>query len=130
MNAYQFIEQNGLKKAQEVLSCAPKWATDINSDFEYGKADCSYRGGFMRYQSASGEWDVIPQNQKDPVDLKELKQAVADHELFNEAKLKMFGSFVADQYVFNFFSQLNEDLFSEKGLLLKQAIERIEGARS
>lgn len=60
------------------------------------------------------------------VDWKELNQAIADYAAFNEAKSKMFGATVSDKVVFEYFSEIKTDFLSEKGVLLVQAIQRIE----
>ena len=62
--------------------------------------------------------------------LNSLKQAIADFEMFEDAKSKMFGSAVSDAVVRNWFLTANKGLLKEKGLLLVEAIKRIENVLS
>jgi len=59
-------------------------------------------------------------------DLNSLQQAISDFEMFEDAKSKMFSSSVSDSEVRNWFLTANKGLLKEKGLLLVDAIKRIE----
>ena len=63
-------------------------------------------------------------------DLNSLQQAISDFEMFEDAKSKMFGSRVSDSEVRNWFLTANKGLLKEKGLLLVDAIKRIENGLS
>lgn len=63
-------------------------------------------------------------------DLRGLDQAISDFEMFEDAKSKMFSSRVSDSEARNWFLTANKGLLKEKGLLLVDAIKRIENGLS
>ena len=93
MNAYKFIEVNGLEKAKAVLNGAPdKTATH----YEFRKIPSYYSTDFQSWFHDDEWWDSDCYTEQDLIDsygfdfvisLEQLKQAIADLELVAEYKL-------------------------------------------
>lgn len=127
MNAYQYIQKNGLESIVNGLAQYPIGTTHYLIE-GYFKENDDTGIWFMRdgdfWRSDFKFPEICPYR------LYELKQAIADFEMFKDARSKMFSSSVSDFEVRNWFLNANKGLLTEKGLFLIDAIKRIEQALS